>query len=88
MRQRKLSKKVHKICTYCQKRGHVVSHCWTLHPTSRPKHMQQEDRKISAGETKDSIIDMKMEDSHDEDLQQQKSPWSVLGKKWMDFLTQ
>ena len=86
MRQRKLSNKMHNIFTYFQKRGHVVSHCWTLHPTSRPKHMQQEDRKIGEGGTKDSIIDVKMEVSHEEELQQQKSPWKWLGKKWMDFL--
>ena len=86
MRQRKLSKKVHNICTYCQKRGNYVSHCWTLYPTSHPKHMQQEDRNIAEGGTKDSIIDVKMEDSHEEDLQQQKLPWKWLGQKWMDFL--
>ena len=88
MRQRQLSKKVHNICTYCQKRGHVVSHYWTLHPTSHPKHVQQVDRKIGASGTKDSIIDVKMEVSHEEELQQQKLPWKWLGKKWMDFLVQ
>ena len=88
MKQRKLSKKVHKTCTYCQKRGHVVSHCWTLHPTSRPKHMQQEDRKIGEEGTKDSIIEVKMEVSHEEELQQHKTPWKWLGKKWMEFLVQ
>ena len=88
MRQRQLSKKVHKFCTYFQKKGHDVSHCWTLHPTSHPKHMQQEDRKIGASGIADSIIDVKMEDSHEEVLQQKKLPWRWLGKKWMDFLTQ
>ena len=81
-------KKVHNICTFFQKRGHDVSHCWTLHPTSHPKHMQQKDRKIGTSGTMDSIIDVKMEDSHEEVLQQQKSPWRWLGKKWMEFLTQ
>ena len=33
-----------KTCTHCQKKGHVVSQCWTLHPTNHPKHMQQEDK--------------------------------------------
>ena len=88
MRQRKLSKKVHKICTYCQKKGHDVSNYWNFHPTSRPKNMQQEDRKIGISGTIDSIIDVKMEDSHEEVLQQKNSPWRWLGKKWMDFLTQ
>ena len=68
MKQRQLSKKVHEFCTYCQKKGHVVSHCWTLHPTSCPKHMQQEDRKIGTSGTMDSIIDVKVEDSHEEVL--------------------
>ena len=88
MRQRQLSKKVYEFCTFCQKRGHVVSHCWTLHPTSHPKHMQQEDKKTSLGGTKDSIIDLIMEVSHEEELQHQKLPWKWLGKKWMGFLTQ
>ena len=88
LRQNKLAKKVHKACTHCQKRGHVVSQCWTLHPTSRPKHMHQEDRKIGEGGTKDSIIDVKIEVSHEEELQQQKSPWKWLGKKWIEFLAQ
>ena len=72
---------MHKFFTYCQKKGHDVSHCWTLHPTSRPKHMQQEDRKIGASGAMDSIIAVKMEDSHEEVLQQQKMPWRWLGKK-------
>ena len=50
--------------------------------------MQQEDRNIGTSGTMDSIIDVKMEDSHEEVLQQQKFPWRWLGKKWMDFLTQ
>ena len=50
--------------------------------------MQQEDRKISEGGTKDSIIDVITDVSHEEELQHQNSPWKWLGKKWMDFLTQ
>ena len=88
MKQRLPSKKVHKICTFFQKKGHVVSHCWTLHPTRRPTHMQQEDEKLGKGESTDSIIDVEMEVSHEENLQQKKSPWKWLGEKWMDFLTQ
>ena len=48
--------------------------------------MQQEDRNIGEGWIKDSIIDVKMEDSHEEELQQENFPWKWLGKKWMDFL--
>ena len=80
MRQTKLSKKLHNICTYFQKRGHVVSQCWTLHPTHRPKHMQQEDIKTGEGGTKDSIIDVRTDASHEEYLQQQNSSWKWLGK--------
>ena len=69
MKQRKISKKVHKTFKYFQKRGHVVSHCWNLHPNIRPKHIQQEDRNIGQGGTKDSIIDVKTEVSHEEELQ-------------------
>ena len=76
------------ICTYCQKKGHVVSHYWTLHRTRRPMYMQQEDKNIGEGGTSDSIIDVEREVSHEEKLQQQKSPWKWLGEKWMDFLTQ
>ena len=68
MRQRQLSKKVHEFLTYFQKRGHVVSHCWTFQPTSHPKHMQQEDRNIGTSGTMDSIINVKMVDSHEEVL--------------------
>ena len=68
MRQIQLSNKVHKFCTYFQKKGHDVSHYWTLHPTSCPKHMQEE-RKIGASGTAESIIDVKTEVSHEEELQ-------------------
>jgi len=88
MKQRLPSKKVHMICTFFQKKGHVVSHCWTLHPTRRPMHMQQEDKNFGKGGTSYSIIDVEREVSHEEKLQQQKSPWKWLGEKWMDFLTQ
>ena len=74
MKQRLPSKKVHYIFTFCQKKGHVLSHCWTLHPTCHPTHMQQEDKKIGKGGTIDSIIDVEREISHEEKLQQQKFP--------------
>ena len=86
MRQRKLSQKVLESCKFCQKKGHHVSHCWTLHPTSRPKHMQLEDKNIGTSGSMDSIIDV--EDSHEELWLQQKSPLKWLGKKWMNFLIQ
>ena len=79
---------MHKFFTYFQKKEHDVSYCWTLHPTSRPKHKQREDRKTDESGMKDSIIDVKMKVLHEQELQQQKSPWKWLGKKWMDFLAQ
>ena len=88
LRQRQLAKKVHKTSTHCQKRGNVVAHCWTLHPTNCPKHLRQEDIKIGEIGTKDSIIDVRIDVSHEEDLQQKKSSWKWLGKKWFDFMTQ
>ena len=61
MKQRLPSKKVHKIFTFCQKKGHVVSHCWTLLLACRPTHMQQEEEKIDKGGATDSIIDVERE---------------------------
>ena len=87
-RERKLSQKVHRSCTFCQMKGHDVSHCWTLHPTNRPKHMQLRDKHFGASGSMESIIDVDMEDSHEELLLKQKTPWSWLGRKWINFLMQ
>lgn len=64
MKQILPSKKVHKIFTFFQKKGHVVSHCWTLHLACHPKQMQQEDETTGKGGTTNSIIDVKREVSH------------------------
>ena len=88
MRQRQLSKKLHKTYTFFQKRGHVVSQCWNLHPTSCPKHMRQEERNNGEGGSKDSIFNVRTNVSHEEELQQQNSLSKWLGKKWIDFLVQ
>ena len=87
LRRRQLAKRVQKTCTHCQKKGHFVAQCWTLHPTNHPKHMRQEDIKTGEIGTKYSIIDVRTYVSHEENFQQQKSPWKWLGKKWFDFLT-
>ena len=50
--------------------------------------MQLEDKKFGASGSMDSIIDVEMEDSHVEMLQQEKTPWSWLGRKWINFLMQ
>ena len=62
--QRKLSKKVLKSFTFYQRKGHDVSHFWTLHPASHPKNMQLDDKKLGISGSMDSIIDLEMQDSH------------------------
>ena len=76
------------ICIHCQKKGHIITQCWTLHPTNDPKHLKQEDKNTGKNGTKDSIIDVSLDDSQEEDIQQEKFPWKWLVKKWFDFLTQ
>ena len=48
--------------------------------------MRLEDKKIGVSGSMDSIIDVEMEDSHVEMLQQEKTPSSWLGRKWIKFL--
>jgi len=50
--------------------------------------MQLEDKKIGANGSMDAIIDVEMKDLHEELLLQQKTPWSWLGRKWINFLLQ
>jgi hypothetical protein len=76
-----------KICSHCQKRGHLIDQCWTLHPTSHPQHKKQLDKKIGEDGRGDSIIDVRQDESQEEDFQQKNSPLSWLGKKWLDFLS-
>jgi hypothetical protein len=37
-KKRQHEKRMQKICTHCQKRGHFIDQCWTLHPTTHPQH--------------------------------------------------
>jgi hypothetical protein len=76
-----------KVCTHCQKRGHLVDQCWTLHPTIRPQPQKQLEKKIGKNGSGDSIIDVGQDDSQEDDVLQQKSSFSWFGKKWLDFLT-
>ena len=52
------------------------------------KHKQLEDNKFGASGSMESIIDVEMDDSHEGVLQLQKTPWSWLGRKWINFLMQ
>jgi hypothetical protein len=75
-----------KIFTHCQKRGHLINHCWTLHPTTHPHHEKNLDKETGNNGRGDSIIDVSQDDSQEDDFQQKKSPLSWIGKKWLDFL--
>jgi hypothetical protein len=86
-KQRQLEKRMQKICTHCQKRGHLIDQCCTLHPTTHPFHKRQMDNESSKNGRGDSIIDVSQDDSQEEDFQQKKSPLNWLGKKWLDFLS-
>jgi hypothetical protein len=44
-KQRQLEKRMQKIFTHCQKRGHLIDQCWTLHPTTHPHHKRQMDKE-------------------------------------------
>jgi hypothetical protein len=85
-KQRQHEEKMKKICSHCQKRGHLIDHCWTLHPTSHPRHKNQLGENIDRNGRGDSIIDVSQEDSQEDHFQQKDSPLSWLGKKWIDFL--
>jgi hypothetical protein len=86
-KQRKHERRMQKICTHCQKRGHLVDQCWTLNPTTHPQHKKQLDKEIDKNGRGDSIIDVSQDDSQEDDCQQKKSPLNWLGKKWLDFLS-
>jgi hypothetical protein len=86
-KQRQRERRMQKVFTHCQKRGHLVDQCWTLHPTIRPQSQKQLDKNISKNGSGDSIIDVSQDDSQEDDVQQKKSPFSWFGKKWLDFLT-
>jgi hypothetical protein len=45
------------------------------------------DKDIVKNGRGDSIIDVIQDDSHEDDFQQKRSPFSWLGKKWLDFLS-
>ena len=50
--------------------------------------MQLEEKNLGASGSMESIIDVEMEDSHEGVLQPQNTPWSWLGRKWINFLLQ
>jgi len=78
---------VHNIYTHFQKRGHDVSKCQRLYPTSRSKHTRKEDKKTREIGTKVSIIDVLQDDSHvDFNVQSKESPLVWIGNKLFEFL--
>jgi hypothetical protein len=85
-KQRQREKRMQKIFTHCQKWGHLIDQCWTLHPTTHPQHKKQMDKEIGKNGRGDSIIDVSQDDLQEDGVQQKKSPLSWLGKKWLDFL--
>jgi hypothetical protein len=85
-KQRQHEEKMQKICSHCQKKGHLIDQCWTLHPNSHPRHKKQLGEKIDKNEKGDSIIEVSQDDSQEDNFQQKDSPLSWLGKKWIDFL--
>jgi hypothetical protein len=85
-KQRKLEKKMQKICAHYQKRGHLIDQCWKLHPTTHPRHMKNMDKETGKNGRGYSIIEVSQDNSQEEDFQQEKSPLNWLGKKWLDFL--
>ena len=68
LKQRQLAQKVQNTCTHCQRKGHVISQCLKLHPNNHHKQMQQEYKRNGEIGTKDSIIDLRTDVSHEEDL--------------------
>jgi epoxyqueuosine reductase QueG len=86
-KQRQLEKKMQNICTHCPKRGHLIDKCWTLHPTTHPQHETQMDKNTRRNGRGESIIDVSHDDSQENGFQQEKSPLSWIGKKWLDFLS-
>jgi hypothetical protein len=85
-KQRQHEEKMQKICSHCHKRGHLIDQCWTLHPTSHPRHKKHLDEKIDKNGRGDSIIEVRQDDSQEDHFQHKDSPLSWLGKKWIDFL--
>ena len=85
-KQRQHEEKMQKICSHCQKRGRIIDHCWTLHPTSHPRHKKHLGEKIDKNGRGDSIIEVRQDDSQGDHFQHKDSPLSWLGKKWIDFL--
>jgi hypothetical protein len=68
-KQRKLEKKMQMIFTHCQKRGHLIDQCWTLHPTTHSQHKKKMDKETRKNGRGDSIIDVSQDDSQEEDFQ-------------------
>ena len=53
-----VSKKMQLFFTHWNKQGHLVDNCWTLHPTSHPRHLKKVERDFGKNGKEDSIIDV------------------------------
>ena len=74
-----VEKKMQFFCTHCHKQGHIVDKCWTLYPTSHPRHLKKVEKENGNNGKEDSIIYVAQDDSHDE-VQLKEAPlkWFVL----------
>ena len=78
--------KVQLFCTHFHKQGHLVDKCWTLYPTSHPRHLKKVERYLDKNGKEDSIIDVGQDDMHDE-VQVKEAPMIWFGNIWLDFLS-
>jgi hypothetical protein len=85
-KQRQHEEKMQKICSHCHRRGHIIDQCWTLHPTSHPRHKKHLGERIDKNGRGDSIIEVRQDDAQEDHFQHKDSPLSWLGNKWIDFL--
>ena len=81
-----VEKKMKLFCNHCHKQGHLVDKCWTLYPTSHPRHWKKVERYFHKNGKEDSIIDVGQDDTHDE-VHLKEAPMKWFGKRWLDLLT-
>jgi len=81
-----VANKMQLFFTHCHKHGHLVYKCYTLDPTSHPRHLKKVERDFGKHGKEDSVIDLGQYDTHDE-VQLKEMPLKWFGKRWLDFLT-
>ena len=75
-----VEKKMQLFFTHFHKQGHLVDKCWTLHPTSHPRHLKKVERDFGKNGKEDSIIDVGQDDTDDE-VQLKEAPLKWFGKR-------